>query len=458
MKLNNPILLSFITILIWLIPIGNTHGNTIGHVNIGRVAVENQSFRSQQIGGEKALEQVFVKVSGNPSILNNDTIKKAVDNFEQYMVASSFNQIDEQLFFEARFNQQKIESLLMASGLPVWTNIRPNTTLWLAYSPSLSNEISEQVVVSQNVETELKQAVKQASFSRGVDVVIPLGDFEDATNVSYFDVANHLMIKVRDSSIRYGTDYFISASLQKIDAQKAQLAQSLLLEEREKIAINEDVSAAAINGELVQDSISTPFLDDALIAQDNISENEMNLQTNVNDNILFVDPIQGSNSSQPTMSIKSLADVTIPDDAEYKLDYVIAKSTDFSFNLKARGRLYSSSDNNLLNQLINIYANLIATEFSLTSAGDDTDISDLKIDVANIDSLQDYIEVVELLTSIPAITSVSLISQSGTNSRLLVDQSIAVAQLVSILSLDNRVSLINSKLDDTNTIFINWLK
>lgn len=458
MKLNNPILLSFITILIWLIPTGNSHGNTIDHINIGRVAVENQSFSSQQDGGEKALEQVFVKISGNPSILNNDTIKRAVDNFEQYMVASSFNQIDEQLFFEARFNQQKIESLLMASGLPVWTNIRPNAALWLAYSPSLSNEVGEQMVISQNVETQLKQTVKQASFSRGVDIVIPLGDFEDATNVSYFDVSNHLMIKVRDSSIRYGTDYFISASLQKIDAEKAQLAQSLLLEEREKIAINEDVSAATINGEIVQDAISSPFVDDVLIAQDNISENEMNSQINSNDNTLFDDPEQDSNSSQPTMDIRSLADVTIPDDAQYKLDYVIAKSTDFSFILKVTGRLYALNENDLVNQLINIYANLIATEFSLTSASDDADISDLKIDVANIDSLQDYIEVVELLTSIPAINSVSLITQSGTNSRLLVDQSIAVAQLVSILSLDNRVSLINSKLDDTNTIFINWLK
>lgn len=164
-----------------------------------------------------------------------------------------------------------------------------------------------------------------------------------------------------------------------------------------------------------------------------------------------------TDASQTKMTIKSLADIPIPDNANYKLDYVIAKNTDFNFNLKLTGRLYSSSDTDLINQLIDIYANLVAREFSLTSTSD-TDINDLKIDIANIDSLQDYIEVVELLTSIPAIDSVTLITQSGTNSRILVDQSIAVRQLVSILSLDNRVSIINSKLDDTNTIFINWLK
>jgi hypothetical protein len=143
--------------------------NNIEHVNIGRIAVDDQSIRSQQRAGKLALEQVFVKLSGNVAVTKESEISKAIDNYEQFLVASSFIQQGQTLVFEATFNKTKVENLLLASGLSVWTSLRPSAVVWLA----LENSERQKVVLSQYSDSERAQKVILKAFARGVEVVMP---------------------------------------------------------------------------------------------------------------------------------------------------------------------------------------------------------------------------------------------------------------------------------------------
>lgn len=448
----------FVTLIFTMVALNSVPttviAKTIQDINIGRVVVDNQSSRSQQIAGKQALEQVFIKISGSSTIATNASVGRAIDNYEQYMVSSSFLNQDSNLYFEAQFNQQKIESLLLASGLPVWTNIRPSGILWLAYKPELSNDASNLLLVTQNRQNELTSVVNQAAFGRGIDIILPLGDFEDAVNVSYFDVANQFLTRIRDSSVRYQPDYIISASIERIDAQKALQAQQSLLEERNNASnrvSSEDLpelsdqpqpDTAFNQSELDNKQVDTELLDTI----ESESYAEQGISTGVDDE-----------QTNLTMTIQSLVEVPIPNKANFKLDYVIAKKTNFSYQLLSTGRLYSENESDITRELIDIYANTVAREFSLSTQSDSS-ITQFNIKVANVDSLQDHLEIVELFNSIPSIENVSLVSQKGTDSILQVEQKISISQLVSILSLDNRLTIMSGYLDEQNTIFIDWQK
>lgn len=323
-----------------------SHAGNVDHVNIGRVVIEDQSMASQQQAGKMALEQVLVKLSGNVDVAQEPEIAKAINNYEQFLVASSFSQQGQSLVFEANFNQAKVQNLLLASGKNVWASLRPSAVLWLV----LETNDKQKVIFSQESANTGVQKVAAKAFARGVDIVIPVGDLDDAMNVSVFDVWNQFVSKLQVHSERYATDYLISATIQ---------------------ALNE-------------------------LAPD-------------------------------------------PNGYTHKLDYVITY-VDYTRtgNVKT-GYLFGRSEEDLLMQLVDIYANNLAQEFALSSQLE-TALSTINLVVSGVDSLAAYVNVMALVKSIPAIEGVRFVSQVNDVAMIEIEHKMSREQLKSILLLDRRLS------------------
>ncbi len=380
----------------------------VDHVNVGRIIVQDQSLRSQKTAGKKALEQVFIKLSGNTQILAEPEIARAVNNYEQYLVASSFIQQQQDLLFEATFNQQKVESLLLASGLSVWTNLRPSGVLWLA----IEDSANEKILITQNTSSNLLASVTQQSFARGVDIIMPLGDFQDATEISVYDVWNQFVSKLQAQNQRYNTDFLISATIQPFNAELA---------DKEKQQIQ--TFDAQINEQIIE----TQILD--TIGSEKIESEDLD-QSDLN-NVL-------TRSLTQSQTV-ALSDLPVPKGTTHKLDYIITLSDVRLAKRVEAGRIFADSEARALEQLVDIYANMLAKQFALRSQ---TTAEDKSIVVVNnVDSLNDYIKLLALIKSIPAVSQASLIKQVGTQAYFEVEKSISVSQLKSILSLDARLTI-----------------
>ena len=404
----------------------------IEHVNIGRIAVDDQSIRSQQNAGKQALAQVFVKLSGNQNVLKEPEISKAIDNYEQFLVASSFLQQAQTLVFEATFNRTKIESLLLASGLSVWASLRPSGVLWLA------NETvdKQKVMLSQLSATNLTQKVNLKSFARGVDIVVPLGDLEDSINLSVYDIWNQHISKLQGQSLRYATSYVISATVQEYTQEQAiaDLAES----------------DAFYNRNLSNNNVSNAQSDesnDVLVSViDSSDVSEIDLPVGLNNR---------ATQNNTLVPNELLVDTEVPVGTTHKLDYVVTHVNPNISKKVETGRIFGNSEESVILKVVDVYANILAKEFAL-SAPNSGENEIIQVVFHGIDSLKDYVNVISLINSIPSVENVKLLRQSSTNAVFEIHQNMSAMQLIAILSLDERITADLATSSDA-TVSFRWI-
>jgi hypothetical protein len=421
--------LPFLLGLLFFIPPAS-YAQNIEHVNVGRIEVNDQSLRSQQKAGKQALAQVFVKLSGNQNVLREPEISKAVDNYEQFLVASSFLQQSQSLVFEATFNRNKVESLLLASGLSVWASLRPSGVIWLASE----TPDKQKVMLSQLSAEKLTQKVGLRSFARGVDVVVPLGDLEDSINLSVYDIWNQHISKLQGQSIRYATNYLISATVQAYTQEQAiaDLAEYELFYKRN---IVEQLESNIQNNKM-NDAVTTPFVESSDLGE--------------------IDEMAGLNNvpaeNKPLVHSELLVDAEVPSGTTHKLDYVLTHVNPNVAKKIETGRIFGKSEEAVILKVIDVYANMLAKEFAL-SAPNSLENEVVQVVFHGVDSLEDYVNIMSLVMSIPSVENVRLLRQSSTNAVFEIQQNMSTTQLKSILSLDERISIDSATVNNDAVTF-----
>ncbi len=422
------------------------NASKVTHVDVGRVPVEDQSIQNQKRAGQASLEQVFVKMSGNKDIIKSQSISRATRNFEQFLISSSYVTLNEQLYFEARFNKDKIENLLLASGSPVWASLRPNAIVWMSKRGEIEtlgsrkprsgelaslNRFMDIDILSQNTPGDLQHQLFQSAYQRGVNILIPIGDFEDYQNVSAQDIQSQFTQSIMEHSERYDTQYVIIASLQAFDAQQAAaLRRSFLGVEQ-----NVDVPPSNTQGVDTEQQEAPSSMDKSLNADVSydvssvIEEENKRPLTRAEKRAELQNLIAGTEFLGAFLE----SNVDVPNDTEFSLDYVISNRKELF-----TGKIYAPTESAAIEQLVDVYADHLAKGFALTSPIGQN-LNTLRISVENISSLKDYKNVLNLFESIPSIERVNLEKHQKTSAIFRVEQSISVEQLSAILSLDRRL-------------------
>lgn len=189
----------------------SAYANEIEHLNIGRVQIEDQRSSAQKQAGRRAFEQVLIKLSGNPNVLKQQVLRKSADNFEQFLISSSFLTINNELVYQATFNQDKLIDLLQFSQQAVWGNRRPSTVFWLAYKDI---NTQQSTIINQVSDSTWVQDIETYAFQRGLEIMIPLGDLDDELAVNEYDVMGLFAPTIARYSSRYAVDYTLVARIE----------------------------------------------------------------------------------------------------------------------------------------------------------------------------------------------------------------------------------------------------
>ena len=363
---------------------------TVKDIAVGRVMIENQSQATQRQAGRAALEQVFVKLSGSVNVVNDPTIKRAIGNYEQYLVASSYLQRADTLMFEARFNQDKIVSLLKSTGMPIWANLRPNATLWFAKQ----SDDGDIIWFNQNASPEFNQRLQQLSFERGVNIVLPIGDLTDSMSISDFDVWTQNTTKLVAQTTRYNTAFTLSAAMKPITDRMRQQYQE-----------------------------EADFLN---------QQQELNR--------LFNTPDAVNNQS----SNKSAA-IQLPAESDFfQLDWIV--SSEQELHIK---KAFVASEEDAQALIVNQYADMLAAQYG-TSGERAVSLNRSLVSVQNIKSLSDINALQSLLKEMPQVNEVELFGVSGNSANFYVVLNASMETLINLLTLDTRVSLPNNTLEQVS--------
>lgn len=452
-SLNNKWLV-LLSAMILLLSLQKAIAVDIEHINVGRIVVSDQSLVAQQDAGKKALAQVFIKISGDTSSVEHPTIARSIENFEQFLSSSSFVQIEQQLVFEAQFNKNKIENLLLSVGLPVWPNLRPNAIVWL--SSRLDTEDKRTIVYQNNASqtsTILQKQILDSAYNRGVDILFPLGDLEDSLAVTEYDLWAQNVSLLLNHSVRYSSDFTIIATLEPytydryLKEQEA-LKQSSEIEESDELLdqvlnsfYNEASNGVNDFSELNQ---SVSLAEEAF---ENISELASQSVVNSTDDA----SISNDDASAPNNVIEPLPRELqpVPDEqTQYKVDYIISNRSQIK-----TGVLYSENVDNSVSKLVDEYADYLAKQYALVNNKQEAQVNKVVVNVENISTLADLLLVKELFESVPAIDNIYLKSQVNDVSSFVLTQNLSADKLQRILALDERVE---AHLRDKDTLKITW--
>lgn len=160
---------------------------------------EANSADNEQLAKQQALQQVLVKVSGQRNITDNPVIKKALGN-SAFISQIGFGEENGQHILSVTYDSKQIYNLLVQAKAPVWSEPRPELTVWVVQDAPSGRQI-----VWEQSNSPLVSELKADAERRGLPVLVPVGDFQDVTAVDVADIWGGFLGPVTEASKRYET-------------------------------------------------------------------------------------------------------------------------------------------------------------------------------------------------------------------------------------------------------------
>ena len=215
----NPVLSALL--LVWLISWQSINAAVIDDLYDAKIAVNDQSQRTQNSAFSLALKQVFIKVRGNNDLLADQKIKSAMGNATRFVRSYSYDQQGAQLYLAISFDPQRIENIIRDAGFPVWDKRRPESIIWLAIKTSDSS--ARQIVMPTDF-SELYQQLAERAAQRGIILMVPLWDLTDIQSLGVYDIWGGFSTQISQASYRYAVTSVLSARIYLTGGQFSDVA------------------------------------------------------------------------------------------------------------------------------------------------------------------------------------------------------------------------------------------
>lgn len=208
---------AFLSMAAWAVPVANLY--------VADVYVTSES-ESQRLSGARAgLLQVLIRVSGTQAVTEDDQIRQALQNPSRYFYQYSYQSTDREFqvgeeilqgrILRINFEPNAIAALLRDSGFSVWGSNRPSILLWIAVSDQNGRRL-----VTEDATDEVSAALADLARERGLPMLYPLMDLEDASALSVAEVWGAFLDRVEGASVRYNPESILSGRIQEDGADR----------------------------------------------------------------------------------------------------------------------------------------------------------------------------------------------------------------------------------------------
>jgi hypothetical protein len=218
----NPVL--FVFLLVWLLSWQSVNATVIDDLYDAKIAVDDQSQRTENNAFSLALSQVLIKVRGNNDLLTNSKIKSAVKNATPFVRSYSYDKQGLQLYLVISFDPQRVEKLIRSAGFPVWDKRRPDSLIWLAIQ--LSDDSARQI--ARPIEhPDIYQQLSERAKQRGISLTFPVWDLDDIQKLGVFDIWGGFSSQISQASERYAVKSILSARIYLTGMQSSSIDNSV---------------------------------------------------------------------------------------------------------------------------------------------------------------------------------------------------------------------------------------
>lgn len=371
---------------------------TVVETNVARVAVDDQSTRTQNQAVKEALKIALIKLSGRPDIGEYQQVQDLVANARQYLRSYQFNEENGQLWYVAEFDLIQLESFIRESTLPLWGQRRPDTLLWLA----IEDGQGDRYLLGEG-SGELSHAIHQYAERRGIPLALPLLDLTDSQALTMYDVWGLFVNRIQAASSRYGSDFVMGGRLFKTQSKH----------------------------------MPTLRRDDTQQAQAYVDRESAFGAGDVNDMERYFDPEEEHEESGPAFTAAEFKSMqSRARKGRFGLEWVYTSNEGVKTDV-----IYGDSRELLIEKLITHYADFLGQQFAiLPYTPKDGAAVTLAISVSNLDALPKYVSALNYLSGLSVTDKVALSQQKGSVATFTVTLLGSEKDFLNVLSLDTRLS------------------
>jgi hypothetical protein len=191
-------------ILVILFTISNGYALEVSDLYQAKIPVDSQASKQRSIALKKAMQAVILKVGGQEGIAKNDVMRIAIKKSHLYLTQYHYKEKDNQLFLIANFNENKVNQLFHQAKLAIWGSLRPQILLWVIDENGLSRRI-----LSNSSDSALPSQAHSFSEERGLPLLLPLMDLDDNSHISLSDLWGRFVDPIRQASTRYSPEAIV---------------------------------------------------------------------------------------------------------------------------------------------------------------------------------------------------------------------------------------------------------
>lgn len=409
-----------------------THAAQRVVVNEAQIQVEDQTQRTQQAALKKALKQVFIKMSGSESVLDNAGVRAALTSPQSLLRSYRFAFDNNRTYYIAEFDQAKLNEILQRELLPLWGDRRPETIVWLAQE----DENETRAILEESLDTELQRALKQTAKERGVPLSLPLMDLTDSVNISTYDVWGRFAEPLRKASLRYSVDNIIGARVYRNDPNAIpdlpeNVVPSGTVESIDNV-LNDEAQTKRYDDQLNDsaDAESNPLLGNS---ESLVNENDA-LTGQPSENVEETSPAgQLANTIEPFTMDEFANYAKRADEGDFALDWIFIGGGKVSY-----GSIYGDSPEELGNALVDAYSNYLSSLYAVVGI-EESEREVIKVSIANVGSIASYASATDYLNSLSVIENATLVEQSGTVATYSLTLIGTVDDLLNSFKLENKL-------------------
>ncbi len=197
---------------------------TVEDLYMAEVLVVGEDERQLKRGAQAGLLQVLVRASGTREVEQNNMIANSLRRPDEYYYQYSYEQTDKTLQIDGEavpakllrilFEPSAVSRLLRQAGYPVWGSNRPGVLLWVA----VSDDEGRRILAGSDttgIATVVQSAMIDQARLRGVPLLFPLLDLEDAGSLSTAEIWGAFLGRIDNASRRYHPDVTVTARVQK---------------------------------------------------------------------------------------------------------------------------------------------------------------------------------------------------------------------------------------------------
>lgn len=169
------------------------------------VVAKSQSPEDLDAAIKDAMVVVLQRVLAGSGVLDDPVAKTAIDQARFYvkqsqyaLVEKPFDASNKARVMRVLFDENRLLSLLKTGRLGIWSEIRPETLLWLVV-----DEHGKRRFFKSELMPELDFAINKAAKQQGLPLVFPLFDLEERALISVHDVLGAYPEQLLDISGRY---------------------------------------------------------------------------------------------------------------------------------------------------------------------------------------------------------------------------------------------------------------